>query len=105
MLDATLLSRDALRHTPAGIPALECTLGHRSEQPEAGGARRVECDLHAIAFADVALALDRCRIGQALRCRGFMARRYRTGTSLALHVTAFEEIDTTKGNRDATSRG
>jgi primosomal replication protein N len=97
-LDATLAARDALRHTPAGIPALECTLRHESMQREAGGARRVDCEMHAIAFADVALALDRAAVGAALRCEGFIARRYRTGTSLTLHVTAFEEIVTTKGN-------
>ncbi len=98
MLDATLVARDALRHTPAGIPALECTLDHRSMQLEAGSARRVECEMHAIAFADVALALDRCRVGTSLRCEGFVARRYRTGTSIALHMTGFAVIDTTKGN-------
>jgi len=98
VLDATLVARDALRHTPAGIPALECTLGHRSVQHEAASARRVECELHAVAFADVALALDRCRVGAELRCEGFVARRYRTGTSIALHLTGFAEIDTTKGH-------
>ena len=98
VLDATLVARDALRHTPAGIPALECTLGHRSTQHEAGSARRVECELHAVAFAGIALALDRCAVGAELRCEGFVARRYRTGTSLALHLTGFAEIDTTKGN-------
>jgi primosomal replication protein N len=98
VLDATLVARDALRHTPAGIPALECTLGHRSVQQEAGSARRVDCEMHAIAFAGVALALDRCRVGANLRCEGFVARRYRTGTGGALHLTRFAEIDITKGH-------
>ena len=97
-LDAILARRDTLRHTPAGIPALECTLDHRSTQAEAGGMRRVECELHAVAFADVAMALARVGVGSALRCEGFVARRYRTGTSVALHVTRFEEIELTKGN-------
>jgi primosomal replication protein N len=97
VLDATLVARDTLRHTPAGIPALECTLGHASVQREAGGVRKVECEVHAVAFADVAVALDRCHVGTALRCAGFVARRYRTGTSVALHVTQFEEI-VTKGH-------
>jgi primosomal replication protein N len=97
-LDATLAAREGLRHTPAGIPAIECTLDHRSQQREAEGTRRVECEMHAVAFGDVALALARCPIGSALRLDGFIARRYRTGTSLALHVTQFEQIVTTKGN-------
>ena len=96
--DATLAAREALRHTPAGIPAIECTLEHRSQQHEAGLERRVECEMHAVAFGDVALALGRCAIGSPLRCEGFIARRYRTGTSLTLHVTRFGQIDMTKGN-------
>jgi primosomal replication protein N len=97
-LDATLARRDALRHTPAGIPAVECALDHRSLQHEAGGERRVECEMHAVAFGDVAVALVRCAVGSALRCDGFIARRYRTGTSVTLHVTRFESIEMTKGN-------
>jgi primosomal replication protein N len=96
--DATLRGREDLRHTPAGIPAIECTLDHRSRQQEAGGERNVECELHAVAFGEVALALQRCAIGSALRCGGFIARRYRTGTSVALHVTRFEQIETIEDN-------
>ena len=96
--DAILAQRDALRHTPAGIPAFECTLAHRSVQPEAGAERRVECELHAVAFDDVALALSRVDVGASLRCEGFIARRYRTGPSVALHVTRFTQIEMTKGN-------
>ena len=97
-LDATLAARNDLRYTPAGIPALECTLEHRSQQHEAEGLRRVECEMHAVAFGEVALALARCTVGAALRVGGFIARRYRTGTNLTLHVTQFERIETTKGN-------
>ena len=96
--DATLAKREDLRHTPAGIPAIECTLDHRSVQREAGGERRVECEMHAVAFADVALALSSVDVGTPLRCEGFIARRYRTGTSVALHLTRFEQIEITKGN-------
>src|SRR5665213_2332415 len=45
-LDATLVQRDDLRYTPAGIAAL--------------------------------------------RCEGFIARRFRTGTSVALHISRSE---------------
>ncbi len=86
-LDATLTARDVLRHTPAGIPALDCTLTHASVQEEAGGQRKVDCELHAVAFGDVARALDRTAVGSELRCEGFLARRYRTGVSVALHIT------------------
>jgi primosomal replication protein N len=99
VLDATLAERGDLRYTPAGIPALECVLRHASSQPEAGGERKVECELAAVAFGDPALALSRMPVGAALRCRGFLARRYRTGITVALHVNEFESTDNvTKGN-------
>ena len=89
-LDAVLVARDDLRYTPAGLPALSLTLCHVSEQPEAGGTRKVECELHAVAFGEMARALARLPVGTALRCEGFLARRYRTGTTLCLHIAHFE---------------
>jgi primosomal replication protein N len=99
ILDATLSERADLRYTPTGIPALECVLRHASTQPEAGGERKVECELAAVAYGDPAIALARVPLGAALRCRGFLARRYRTGITLALHVSEFElNHNATKGN-------
>ena len=89
-LDATLAERGDLRHTPAGIPALECVLRHASVQSEAGGERKVDCELAAVAFGEPAIALARVPAGSALRCKGFLARRYRTGITVALHVNEFE---------------
>ena len=88
-LTATIAQRAELRYTPVGIPALECTLMHRSRQPEAGGERQVECELHAVAFGDVARSLSAVVVGSAVRCEGFLARRYRTGNAVALHITRF----------------
>ena len=96
-LAATLIAREDLRYTPAGIPALEMTLKHASIQPEAEGERKVDCEIAAVAFADVALALAKVDVGAGLRCQGFIARRYRTGTSLALHLSRFELTEVTKG--------
>ena len=96
-LDATLAERADLRYTPAGIPALELTLKHASVQPEAGGERKVECELAGIAFAEIAQALAKVGSGAALRCEGFLARRYRIGTSVALHITHFELSESKKG--------
>jgi primosomal replication protein N len=92
-LDATLAQCSDLRYTPAGIPALECVLKHASIQPEAGGNRKVDCEIAAVAFGEPAVALARVPAGTALRCSGFIARRYRTGVSVALHVNEFETLD------------
>ena len=92
-IDATLAELSALRYTPAGIPALECVLKHASTQPEAGGSRKVDCEIAAVAFGDSAVALARVATGTLLRCTGFLARRYRTGITLLLHVNEFETLD------------
>jgi len=47
--------------------------------------------MHAVAFGDIAHALARIAPGASLRCEGFVARRYRTGTSIALHLTGFTQ--------------
>ncbi|MBA3506190.1 MAG: hypothetical protein H0T80_10480 [Betaproteobacteria bacterium] len=39
-LDVTVFARGEIRHTPAGITAIDCTLRHESVQVEAGGERR-----------------------------------------------------------------
>jgi primosomal replication protein N len=92
-IDATFAECSDLRYTPAGIPALDCVLKHGSTQAEAGGQRRVDCEIAAIAFGDLAIALAKVPIGTLLRCTGFLARRYRTGITLLLHVNEFETLD------------
>jgi len=86
-LDATLAQRGDLRYTPAGIPAIDCTLHHESVQAEAGGQRMVDCEMFGVAFADVARKLAGMPVGSDVRCEGFLARRYRTGITVALHIT------------------
>ena len=85
--DALLTERGDLRYTPAGIPAIDCSLHHESVQAEAGGERKVDCELFAVAFGDVARELAVRPVGSALSCEGFLARRYRTGVTVALHIT------------------
>ena len=93
MLDATLAQRGDLRYTPAGVPAFDCVLKHASMQTEAGGRRMVDCELAAVAFGEPATALAKVPAGTAVRCTGFLARRYRTGITVALHVNEFETLD------------
>ena len=92
-LDVTVTGRGAIRYTPAGLTAIDCTLRHESVQEEAGGERRVECELFAVAFGRVAERLARLPMGITFRCEGFLARRYRTGVTVALHVTSFADSE------------
>ena len=81
------------------------TLLHASEQAEAGGTRKVECELAAVAFANVAESLAKLPVGAALRCEGFLARRYRTGVTLALHIDRYMQLSTqpsTQPNRQSS---
>jgi primosomal replication protein N len=92
-LDARLSARGDLRFTPAGVPALDFELAHESMQTEANTARRVACELSAVAIGPLAKDLAAVAVGAKMRCRGFLARRYRTGTSVSLHVNAFELME------------
>ena len=83
-------SRGDLRFTPAGVPALDFELDHESTQIEAGAERRVACELAGIAIGPVATELAGIAPGATIRCTGFLARRYRTGITIALHVNEFE---------------
>jgi len=93
LLDAALSERGELRYTPAGIPAIDFTLRHASTQAEAGAERNVDCELAGVAYGDPAKALARIAPGTVLRCNGFIARRWRTGITLAMHLNSFEPID------------
>ena len=92
MLDARLHERGELRFTPAGIAAIDFMLAHASKQVEAGIERSIECELAGVAFGEVAQRLAAVPIQTALRCKGFLARRWRTGITLAMHVNEFELI-------------
>lgn len=89
-LTATLLERDALRYTPAGIPIVTVRLAHQSVQQEAGTNRTVEMELTAQAADRVALRIDTLALGSAVRLGGFLAPRRRNVRSLVLHITDIE---------------
>ena len=89
-LTATLLHKETLRYSPAGVPVLQCRLSHESEQMEAGAPRRVTCDLPAVAIGKVAERLARQNIETEWQFTGFLAnkRRYEIAE---LHVVEFTE--------------
>jgi primosomal replication protein N len=72
---------------PPAFLAIDCSLHHQSVQAEAGGERKVDCELSGVALGDVACKLAAKTVGSALCCDGFLARRYRTGVTVALHIT------------------
>jgi primosomal replication protein N len=92
-LTASVVEREPLRWTPAGVPMVGLRLVHRSVQSEAGAQRAVELELAAVAADGVALRIDRVALGTELRLEGFLAPRRRSARTLVLHVTGFEFND------------
>jgi primosomal replication protein N len=85
-----LVELDALRHTPAGMPVLKFRLQHDSTQIEAGAARKVSCEIAAVAFEREATLLAAAKLGSEVKVSGFLAARSRTSKAIVLHATQVE---------------
>ncbi|MBR8652680.1 primosomal replication protein N [Achromobacter sp. Marseille-Q0513] len=85
-LSARVLECEPLRHTPAGLPALELLLAHESEVVEAGLPRRVELTLQAVALGDLALMLKGIALGTELQVVGFLAPARKDSVKVKLHL-------------------
>jgi primosomal replication protein N len=53
-LTACIVEVNALRYTPAGLPALDLRLEHESSVEEAGQARQVKAAVKAVALGSIA---------------------------------------------------
>ncbi|HEY2338362.1 MAG TPA: primosomal replication protein N [Burkholderiales bacterium] len=89
-LEGNLIELGALRHTPAGIAAVEFKIRHESEQEEAGAKRKVEAEIGAIAFAAQARLLAGSQLGAKARFKGFLGAKSKRSKKLVLHVTEIE---------------
>jgi len=90
VVSGTLAERDTLRHTPAGVSVLKFRLQHESTQPQAGGERKVSCEIAAVAFEREAKLLTAAQLGSLLTVTGFLAARSRASRSLVLHASQIE---------------
>jgi primosomal replication protein N len=87
-LAARIAEVSALRHTPAGIPAVDLLVEHESEQTEAGSTRQVAMAMKAVAFGATAEALAAQPMGSCWRFTGFLAAP-RGGRHPVLHIQTF----------------
>jgi primosomal replication protein N len=92
-LTGRIRERQALRYTPAGIPALDFQLHHASRQMEAGSEREVECSLRAVAFGETARRLTRVAEESLIECAGFITARRRGSAQIDMHVTEFKIVE------------
>ncbi len=76
---------NALRHTPAGLPALDMKLEHESSIEEAGQMRQVKMAIKAVAFGAMAERLCQQIIGSVWVFTGFLATP-RNGKQIVLHI-------------------
>jgi primosomal replication protein N len=88
-----LIELDALRHTPAGVAVLKFRLQHDSSQMEAGGERKVSCEVAAVAFEREAKLLAVAKLGSNVKVNGFLAAKSRTSRTLVLHATQIEFVE------------
>ena len=89
-VSGTLLELDALRRTPAGVAVLKFRIQHDSSQMEAGGERKVSCEIAAVAFEREAKLLAGAKLGSKVKVNGFLAARSRRSNALVLHATEIE---------------
>ena len=92
-LSGRLLEAGRLRHTPAGVAALQFTLAHESEQQEAGVTRKVQAEIGAIAFEAQARLIAARPLGSGLRIEGFLSAKSARAKKLVLHVTNVEFVE------------
>ena len=89
-LSAQVVGREALRHTPAGVPILAFIVKHESTQVEGGVSRQVGFEVDAMAVGEVAQRMDAVQAGRRVRLQGFLASRSRLSARIVLHVNQFE---------------
>ena len=89
-LTACIAEADALRYTPAGLPALNMRLEHESEVQEAGQARQVKAAVKAVAFGALAERLVKQAVGSAWSFSGFLATP-RNGKNVVFHIQEFQQ--------------
>ena len=88
-----LVGRDALRWTPARLPVLDLSIGHTSQQMEAGAEREVICEVALRAVGPIAQQLDVVALGNQISVEGFLAAKSAKNRSLVLHIRTFELLE------------
>jgi len=93
-LSGELLSVQPIRYTPAGIPVTEASLGHNSEQQEAGLKRQVTCEVSVKALGNLAHQLATAQTGTRVTATGFLAAKSLKSRQLILHLESIEFQET-----------
>lgn len=87
---ASIVERDVLRYTPAGIPMVSARLLHNSQQTEAGIERLTEFEIAALAAGEISGRFSQADLNGMFEFTGFLARKNRNSKSLVFHIVDFE---------------
>ncbi|MGA7595646.1 MAG: primosomal replication protein N [Gallionella sp.] len=86
VISGELIALEGLRYTPAGVARVALTISQASRQFEANGLRQVQCEVNALAFAEVADKAARFAVGQNVILQGFLARQSIRSRQPILHI-------------------
>jgi primosomal replication protein N len=86
-LTAILVSKDAIRFTPAGIPVMHCQLEHSGQANEVGVARKIWMNVEAITIGPIQKDLERMDLGTEAVFEGFLAPKTLRNQRLVFHIT------------------
>jgi len=87
-LIGVLVERDAMRYTPAGLPALGFIVQHSSQVHDVHAQRKVDVTVKSMAFGAVAERLAAQPLGSSWKFSGFLANG-RQSKSLVFQVQEF----------------
>ena len=90
VLTACIVELQALRYTPAGLPALDLRLAGESRVEEAGQTRAVKVEVKAVALGTLAERIGKQPLGSVWRFTGFLATP-RNGKHAVLHIQEFQQ--------------
>jgi primosomal replication protein N len=86
-LTAILVSKDAIRFTPAGIPVMHCQLEHSGQVNEVGVPRKIQMSVEAITIGPIQKDLERMDLGTQAVFEGFLAPKTLRNQRLVFHIT------------------
>lgn len=91
-LTASLIAKDAIRYTPAGLPVIHCQLQHDGEAFEANQMRHIKMNVEAIAIGEIHKNLVQMDLGASAVFEGFMTQKTLRNERLVFHITKIELI-------------
>ncbi len=91
VLTAQLQERNAVRYTPAGLPAIDLVLKHESALSEDGQPRKVVLEMRAVAIGQITRVLSALALGSQACFGGFLASA-RNGRGVVFHLTQIDAV-------------